>query len=220
MVGNVWSLAQFSRLRALVKATGLKIDWFGNPELVLSHFDRNKLRGEGIHCRGFIPEADLAAALAEYPFTLVLSGTLDGTENNEWLSRLSLPSRMVFILTKTRTPMLVLGSPDTCAARFATGLGIGLNAPYEVAPLQRAIGRLRDEAFRRELIDRACAIAPRFLMPEAGEWIWQSLAVGRALPAPFLGVFGRREPAAKPAAAPPPLTATEALAQLMGTAAH
>jgi tetratricopeptide (TPR) repeat protein len=223
MVGNVWSLNQFAHLRALVQATGLKIDWFGNPELVLNHFDRDQLRAEGIDCRGFIPEADLAASLAEYPFTLVLSGSLDGTENNEWLSRLSLPSRMVFILTKTRTPMLVLGSPDTCAARFATGLGIGLNAPYKIAPVQQAINRLGNDAFRAGLIERATALTPRFIMAEAGQWIWESLAAGRALPAPFLDVFA---PAKTPTAAAPSSTipgqmsAAESLAELASSAAR
>ncbi len=217
MVGNVWSLAQFARLRALVKATGLKIDWFGNPKLVLSHFDEDQLSAEGIHCRGFIPESDLARALAEYPFTLVLSGTLDGTENNEWLSRLSLPSRMVFILTKTRTPMLVLGSPDTCAARFATGLGIGLTAPYEVTPLQRAINRLGNEHHRSDLIDRAHAVASSFIMPDAGKWIWESLAKGSAKPAPFLEVFASAKKPPMPPNKPTTSPATEMTGRLVGT---
>jgi len=189
MIGNVWSLAQFAKLRELVLATGLVIDWFGNPDLVLSRYDRNQLTREGIHCRGLVAESDLARTLAEFPFTIVLSGELDGRENNEWLSRLSLPSRMIFILTKTRTPMLVLGSPDTCAARVATGLGIGINSPYEAATLKTRVGQLSNAGFRQRLVDRAHAIAPAFVMPDAGRWTWDSLAAGHALPAAFDALF-------------------------------
>jgi hypothetical protein len=128
MVGNIWSAKQFEQVRAFSRAAQLRIDWFGNNKVSWLPQDRAVLEADGIHCQGFLPESELAPRLANYPFVVLPSGSLDGSEDNEWLTRLSLPSRMVFILTKTFTPMLVLGSPKTAAARFVEQFGLGLSS--------------------------------------------------------------------------------------------
>lgn len=189
MVGNIWSAKQFEQLRAFSRAAQLKIDWFGNSKVAWLPQDRGALEADGIFCQGFLPEAQLAQRLANYPFVVLPSGTLDGTEDNEWLTRLSLPSRMVFILTKTHTPMLVLGSPKTAAARFVSQFGLGVTSNYDATEAQEKIREITEPEFRDRLVANACKVAPSFLMPECGEWIWKSLAAKTPLATPFDALY-------------------------------
>lgn len=185
MVGNIWSAKQFEQLRTFTRAAGLKVDWFGNANVSWLPQDKSALEADGIYCRGFLPESELARQLAGYPFVLLPSGTLDGTEDNEWLTRLSLPSRMVFIVTKTFTPMLVLGSERTAAARFVEQFGLGVSSNYDANEAVAKIEQLTTTTSRATFLANAQRVAPHFLMPGCGEWIWRSLAAKRALPTPF-----------------------------------
>jgi MoaA/NifB/PqqE/SkfB family radical SAM enzyme/tetratricopeptide (TPR) repeat protein len=189
MVGNIWSARQFEQIRALSRSARLRIDWFGNHKVAWLPQDRAVLEADGIFCQGFLPEDQLAQRLANYPFVVLPSGALDGTEDNEWLTRLSLPSRMVFILTKTFTPMLVLGSAKTAAARFVRQFGLGLSSPYDAAEAAEKIATLTDPAARAHFVANARQAAPAFLLPACGEWIWHSLAARRPLPAPFDSLY-------------------------------
>lgn len=189
MVGNIWSAKQFEQLRRFTRAAGLAVDWFGNAKVAWLPQNHAELERDGIFPRGFLPEAELAPRLSAYPFVVIPSGILDGTEDNEWLTRLSLPSRMVFILTKTLTPMLILGSPDTAAARFVTRLGLGTSSNYDAAEAAAKIRLLTAPMERSRMLDNARAIAPRFIVPDCGEWLWRSLAAARPEPTPFDGLF-------------------------------
>lgn len=181
LVGNVWSDGQLRQLARFVAAAGLTVDWFGREA-------HPALAKAGLRGQGFLPEAELADRLTTYPFVLVPSGMLDGTEDNEWLTRLSLPSRMVFLL-QTQIPVLVLGSTATAAGRFVERLGIGLVLPYAARDARRGIRALGDLAGRRRFLAAAEQAAAAFVLPDAGGWIWRSLAAGRALPAPFDAVY-------------------------------
>jgi tetratricopeptide (TPR) repeat protein len=198
LVGNIWTLHQFEQVRQLVRAAGLKVDWFGNAAAPWIPQDHAAFERDGIHCRGFLPERDLARRLADYPFVIVPSGHLAGKEDNEALTRLSLPSRMVFILAQTFTPMLVLGSPATAAAGFVRRLGIGLCASYEPADAAAVIQRMLDPAEREPMVAHARRIAPAFVMPGAGDWIWRSLAAGRLEENALTAAMQLEEPAAVP----------------------
>jgi len=194
MVGNIWSAKQFEQLRSFTRSAGLQVDWFGNAKVAWLPQDREALEADGIFCQGFLPEPELARRLSGYPFVLLPSGRLDGSEDNEWLTRLSLPSRMVFILTKTLTPMLVLGNAKTAAARFVHRFGLGTSSNYEAGEAQAKIEEITAPARRAQLLASARRVAPGFLMPGCGEWIWQSLAARRAGPTPFDPLY--HEPAA------------------------
>jgi tetratricopeptide (TPR) repeat protein/molybdenum cofactor biosynthesis enzyme MoaA len=189
MVGNVWSARQFEQFRAFTRAAALTVDWFGNADVAWLPQDRRALESDGIFCRGFLPESQLATRLAGYPFVLLPSGTLDGTEDNEWLTRLSLPSRMVFILSKTLTPMLVLGSEKTAAARFVDQFGLGTSSNYAPSEAREKIEAMTAPLHRAHLLANARRAAPGFLVPDCGEWIWRSLASRRPGPMPFDALY-------------------------------
>jgi hypothetical protein len=113
---------------------------------------------------------------------VVPTGLLDGSEKNEWLTRLSLPSRMVFILTQTFTPMLVLGSRRSCAARFVERLGVGCVSSYTAEDASHVIAQLVDPVFHEQLVDRAKAASETFVRPNFGNSIWRTLEEGEPLP--------------------------------------
>ncbi|MBL9215222.1 MAG: glycosyltransferase [Opitutaceae bacterium] len=186
MLGNVWTAKRFVQLRDFVRRAGWTVDWYGpGPSASWLRADPAGLAADGIHCRGFLPEAELVAALAGYAAVLVPSGMLDETEDNEAFSRLSLPSRMLFVLVKTRTPMLVLGSPETAAGRFVLRHGIGLCTSFDPAEAAARLRRLTEPASRAACLAAAEAAAACYVLPDAGQWIWQSLAQRQPRPAPF-----------------------------------
>ncbi|MEY2853849.1 MAG: hypothetical protein RL030_981, partial [Pseudomonadota bacterium] len=199
MVGNIWSAKQFEQLRAFTRAANLRVDWFGNSKVAWLPQDQAVLEADGIYCQGFLPETELAQRLSSYPFVVLPSGQLDGTEDNEWLTRLSLPSRMVFILTKTLTPMLVLGSSKTAAARFVNQFGLGVSSNYVATEAAAKMDELTTPARRTTLLANARRVAPAFLMPGCGEWIWRSLASKHPEPTPFDYLY--QPETAQPAAA-------------------
>lgn len=184
LIGNIWTAGQLNQLIKFVARSGLTIDWFGNaPEM--------NLKGTGINAVGFADENILAQRLTEYPFVVIPSGTLDGSEDDEWLTRLSLPSRTVFLL-QTQTPVLVLGSKDTCVGRHVMQLGIGRVIPYNHSDPASVIREMTTPAARVGFLANALRAADGFVMPESGRWIWDSLDAGTALPAPFHAFLGRR----------------------------
>jgi len=185
MVGNVWSARQFQQLRDFTRAAGLKLDWFGNANVAWLPQDKEELERDGIFRHGFLPEEQLAMRLARYPFVVIPSGALDGTEDNEWLTRLSLPSRMVFILAKTHTPMLILGSARTAAAAFVNRFGLGTSSNYDATEARAKIQQIVAPANRARLMENARRTARHFIMPGCGEWIWRSLGAGQPERTPF-----------------------------------
>jgi Tfp pilus assembly protein PilF len=177
LVGNIWTVGQLKQLVKFVARSGLKLDWFGRVAT-------DELSAEGIHGQGFVPENVLADRLTEYPFVIVPSGMLDGSEDNEWLTRLSLPSRIVFLL-QTQTPVLVLGHKDTCAGRHVAHLGIGRVMSYNHPDPAQLVREMTVPAARAVFMENAARAADGFVMPEAGRWLWESLDAGHAQPAPF-----------------------------------
>jgi glycosyltransferase involved in cell wall biosynthesis len=186
MLGNVWTAKRFEQLREFVRRTGWQVDWYGpGPNASWLQVEPKSLAEDGIHCCGFLPEQDLIAALAGYSAVLIPSGMLDETEDNEAFSRLSLPSRMLFVLVKTRTPMLVLGSPKTAAGRFVLEHGIGFCTSFDSDEACAQLGQLADPARREDYAAAAARAAVRYVLPHGGNWIWESLATRKPVSAPF-----------------------------------
>jgi hypothetical protein len=177
LVGNIWTLGQFLQLVKFMARSNLTVDWYGP----IPPYD---LTGTGINAKGSVTEQVLADTLVDYPLVLVPSGMLDGTEDNEWLTRLSLPSRLVFLL-QAGIPMLVLGSEKTCASRYVLDLGLGRTMSYHHPHPLQVIGEMCKPAARAQFAKNAAQAGDAFVMPDSGQWIWDSLDRGKVLPAPF-----------------------------------
>ena len=196
MIGNVWTARRLEQLRALLRDSGLHLDWYGHgPKASWLSGTPEEWEADHLRCMGFYPEEDLVAALASYPFVLLPSGSLDDDDDNPAFSRLSLPSRLLFLHATTDTPVLVLGSDQSAAGRFVTRLGTGLCARYDPADLQARIGELLDSGTREKLQASIRHWSKSFVQENAGQWIWDSLRLKAPQPAAFHAAFPP-EPAA------------------------
>ena len=189
MIGNVWTAGRFRRLRASLKRAPLLIDWYGNGQ------DANWLEGtmeewerDGIRCLGHLPEDDLVAALASYPYILVPSGTCDGEDDNPAFSRLSLPSRILFLHARTDTPLLVLGSDLGAAGHFVKTHSTGICCTSK-EDMTRAHATFVEPVRRAIFQKKIRGLAADLIFPNAGSWIWESLDQKSAAPAPFNRIF-------------------------------
>src|SRR5262249_37581888 len=118
-------------------------------------------------------------------------GTLDEHDDRRAIATLSLPSRIVFISAAANTPILVLGSKDTAAARFVKKHGLGICASYETTEIAAAIARLLAPTVQRDIRARAAELAPSFSSGGVRDWLWRSLEAGRPADRRFEDLFPR-----------------------------
>jgi FkbM family methyltransferase len=112
------------------------------------------------------------------PFAIMPTGALTGEGNKESIARLSLPSRVPFIVSTAQLPIIVLGSPETAAARFLSRFELGSIVPYDGAALRSAVAEILDADRQAEIRRRAYELGSQFSSSGAGDWLWQSLNRG------------------------------------------
>lgn len=190
MIGNVWTAASFQRLRDLLKSSGLQLDWYGNgPKATWLPGTPEEWESDNIRCMGFYPEEDLVASLASYPFILVPSGSLDTDDDNPAFSRLSLPSRLLFLHAHTDTPVMLFGDTATAAGRFITRHQTGVCTSATNGAFQIQTAQLLDPSVRERLQANIRRLAPSLVLTQGGEWLWKSLAAGKPASQEFSRIF-------------------------------
>ncbi len=192
LVGSLWSSAWLKKLRQVVHASGLQVHWYGNAKATWLNTNSEELRHDGIVDCGFIPEAELTQRLKNYAYALVPSGTLDQEDDRPEIARLSLPTRMVYLLAGSHTPMVVLGSERTAAAGFVQRFGVGCVCPYEPAALSEAVAGICEPPRNAELRARAASQSAAFSARGLASWVWESLARGEPLDDRFEAPFRRK----------------------------
>ena len=190
MVGNLWSERWSAWLRETIRESGRRVDWYGSRQLAMQASDQ-ELERDGIVSRGLIAEAELARRLSDYPFAVVPTGLLDAGDDRSAIGRLSLPSRIVFTLASSNTPMIVVGSHESAAARFVTGFGIGVCCDYSAAAFRQAVERVTTSNTQAEMRARAAGLADKFSAAGIGEWLWASAARGAPVDGRFEHMFPR-----------------------------
>jgi hypothetical protein len=180
ILGNIWSPKWLELLRTMTKETRLQLDWYGNTGADWHFRDREKLSNDGIIERGFLAtEAEVVKTLLNYAYIVVPSGTLDLRDDNLATSWLSLPSRIPFVLATVKIPIVVLGNPNTAAARFVTRLGIGAVADYDPVSFRAAVAYVTQASVQQQMRANAARVAHHFVNEQMDEWIWQSLKLGK-----------------------------------------
>jgi hypothetical protein len=179
MIGNVWGQSWLARLCHVMEGTGVEIDWYSSADLRWHVLGVEELRRAGIRWHPGPPDGELVAILRRAAFAVLPTGTLDAEDDNRAIARLSLPSKLVFTTAAAHLPALVLGHPETAAARFVTRAAVGLAVPYERAAFAAAVAEIVRPEVQAVLRGRAAALAPTFSAEGAGEWIWRSLSLGR-----------------------------------------
>ncbi len=187
LVGNVWAVRWFDMLLEMIKNSGQELSW-SCPTGVRANgkvLSASELAKSGVQALGALPEREFVSALRAAPFVVVTSGTLDERDEHPAVSRLSLPSRIVFVLAVAQTPILVLGHPDTAAAQFVTRHGVGLVAPYEPLAYARAVEEILQPEAQHRMQSRAATLGVRFTAEGARDWLWGSLSCGRPVDGRF-----------------------------------
>lgn len=193
LVGSIWSRHWLQQLRRAVKDAGLTVHWYGNAKAPWLKVTEAELQADGIVDGGFLPESELTARVREYPYALIPSGSLDQDDDRPEIARLSLPTRMPYLLAAANTPMVVLGSPQTAAARFLARFGVGRTSPYEGTKLRAIVEEVCEPDTQLELRHRAAAAGPLFSARGLADWIWESLERGEPKDERFERAFRRSD---------------------------
>jgi Methyltransferase domain len=179
LIGNVWSLEVVNDLRKLIQRSGLMIDWFGNAGKPFVELAPEELLREGLRLRSVLPDEELVNELRNADFAIVPSGRLSGETSHDWLARASLPSRIIYLTATANIPIIVIGHPDTAAARFVTELGIGVCCEYEGDAFHRAVAEVTADTGLSQIRRRANSLGSSFSSEGMAAWLWRSLELGK-----------------------------------------
>ena len=203
LVGSLWSRVWLEQLRRAVSEAGLEVHWYGNSKAWSSKVSARELLADGIVDCGFLPEAELTEKLKEYPYAIVPSGMLDETDDRPEIARLSLPTRLPYLVAGAHLPVIALGSPVTAAARFLERFQVGKTVPYEGAKLRQTVEELCRQEEQLALRTSAAHYAPLFTAKGLDGWIWQALRDGEPPDERFEQAFYRTENDIVPYLEPP-----------------
>jgi hypothetical protein len=178
LIGSFWDQSWFDRLCSALTGCGRKIDWFGNNKSPWFELSPKTLAKAGIEAHGIVPEDRLARELARYPFIIVPVGALDDKDSNKGVARLSLPGRILFAAATSQTPVLIVGSPRTCGARFVAHFGIGEIVPYDTHAISAAMDHMSKPDAQQRMRQAAARIAPMLSDCGVSEWLWESIELG------------------------------------------
>jgi hypothetical protein len=180
ILGNIWGQHWLALLRKTVRASGITLRWYNNGEFRWLSCSKDDLVQDGIVPQEGPAESDerLVEILRQAPFVVVPSGTLEECDDRRFIAQLSFPSRIPYILATSHTPILVIGHPNTAAARAVTHFGIGMVAPYERHAFVDGVERITRPDSNLAMRRTAFLLSPRFADLGASEWLWQSLAKG------------------------------------------
>jgi hypothetical protein len=189
LLGSFWDQSWFDRLCAALEQSPYEIDWYGQNRSPWVVFSEEALARARITAHGILAEPLLAAELRKYPFVIVPGGALDEKEANRGVASLSLPGRILFAAATSNTPILLVGSKQSCGAHFVEHFGIGITVPYEATALTAAMELLSDPTVQAEMRRNAAAIASRLSDRGIVEWLAASIEGGRPADSRFEELF-------------------------------
>jgi hypothetical protein len=189
LLGSFWDQRWYDRLCGVLSQCGCRIDWFGNNKSPWFDFSSAKLAAAGITAHGIVSEDRLARQLSEYPFVIVPVGALDDADSNRGIAWLSLPGRILFAIATSHTPVLIVGSPRTCGARFVAHFGVGEVVPYDATAVSAAMDRMSQPATQRRMREAAAKIGPVFSDAGISDWLAQSIENGEPADRRFEDLF-------------------------------
>jgi len=176
LIGNIWDNSWLDLLRTTIRDSGLQVDWYSNnPNAVWLQGSQEELARDGIHLHGSLWGEDLIQELRRRPFAIMPSGLLAGEGCKESIARLSLPSRIPFVISTAHLPVIALGSAETAASRFISRFGLGMTVDYDGQQLKSAVSQILLPERQAEARQRAHKIAGNFSAAAMQDWIWRSL---------------------------------------------
>jgi FkbM family methyltransferase len=197
LIGNIWDPQWLSRLRKTVRDSGCQIDWLcNNPNALMDDQQlstlKDELEADGIFLQDALWGDDLIDELRSRPYALMPSGTLDKGETTESIARLSLPSRIPFMVATAQLPVIVLGSEKTAAAQFVDRFQLGRIAAYEGGQLKEAVDVIVDPQTQDSIRKNAASLGPKFSTVDMETWLWNSVEQGEPADERFESMFSIR----------------------------
>ena len=195
LLGSIWGRGWLDLLQETIKGSGLKLDWYGNIDAGAGAAvsKAEDLAVNGIFARGFLPETDLVSSLRQYLYAVIPYGRLDESDDNPAIARLSLPSRISYILATSGTPIILLGSKETAAAKFIERFKIGVVCDYGSENFLAAVEHITSAAVQSSMRHNAAQVAETFSADGIADWIWQSMEQGAPQDRRFDSLAPRRE---------------------------
>jgi hypothetical protein len=176
--GNIWGERWLADLVRTLDGTGLALDWYSANGTPWMRIDGDVLQRAGIAVRPPVPESELVDALRASPFVIVPTGTFEGDDSHSFVAKLSLPSRLPYLAATAGTPVVIVGHPETAAARFVLRHDLGVVVPYRREALRAAVDALCQPDAQERYRSAAAALAPSLSAEGMVDWIWQSLEAG------------------------------------------
>jgi len=189
LIGSIWDQVWFERLCGVLEGSGFAVNWFGNYRSLWVRFGEQALARAGIQRCGVIPEEQLAAELRRSSFAIVPVSPLDGSDSNPGIAHLSLPGRILFAVSSSNTPVLVVGSAATCASRFVQHFGIGEVIPYNRESFRSAAVRLTRPEAQATMRAAAARIGPALSDRGVSRWLFDSTLRGAPADRRFEDLF-------------------------------
>jgi FkbM family methyltransferase len=184
IIGNIWGQEWVDALTGTIRSCRLRVDWFCNDPRGGAWIDPGSLRElqeAGVTLCDPLPPTELVTRLPEYEAALMPTVPRLGRRQNLAVASLSLPSRVPLLIGAGDLPIIVLGDPDTCVARFVDHFGVGTTCAYHGDALLRALAAMRDEAWRQQQHDSLARLRPILGNTDIAAWVQSSLAHGQVV---------------------------------------
>jgi hypothetical protein len=152
-----------------VRLSGLQIDWCGDARKPFIELDPDELSKEGIFLRSHLSELSLVELARAADLAVVPAGTLDSSDIHDWLARARIPSRIIYLMATANVPIIVMGHPETAAAKFVLDLGLGTICDYTPGSFQNAVKQVTNSAASAQIRQRAKSLSPSFSSRELFE---------------------------------------------------
>lgn len=194
IIGNIWDEKWLEMLQATIRNSGFEVDWYSNnPDAIMLSKQKDQLVSSGIHLQKPLWSDDLVQELRQRPYAIMPSGMLEAGEKQESIARLSLPSRLPFMMSVSQIPIIVLGSPETAAAKFVERFSLGKVIDYNHQQFRAAAEYVLDPDVQTEIRSRSSRLAPTFSARGLAGWIDDSIRLKQPVDNRFEALFAEPE---------------------------
>lgn len=166
MIGNIWSQAWLDDLIRVLAASKWKLTWYAsNSAPNWLKINKGAARSAGLEIANSPPVEELIERISHAPFVVIPSGVIESDKDTSLgaaIARLSLPSRLPFIVAATGTPILSLGDERTGVASFIRRFEVGETVGYDHRAFDAAAERLITAERQAQIRKRAAEVAGAF----------------------------------------------------------
>ena len=190
IIGNIWNEKWLTKLQDTIRESGFEVDWYSNnPDAILLSSQKDSLASSGIHLKSPLWGDDLVEELRQRPYAIMPSGMLGKDEERESLARLSLPSRIPFVMSVSNIPIVVLGSTETAAGKFINRFNLGAVVDYEASQFKKAVEHVLDPTVNQDIQQRAQKLSKTFSARNLSGWLNESIQIQQPVDNRFETVF-------------------------------